>query len=245
LIDVSSAGVLTYLHQDRIGSIIATTNSTGAVTNKGAYGPYGESAAAIAGTSFGYIGQRYDNETGLYYFNRRYYSPVIGRFLQPDPVGIEVPESCGCGCSETCSLPSETSKNQYQYALSNPLNMGDSKGLYSTGLGQGGGVDVAIGIGVAVALAPFDVVFIIVAGTIIGVGIGIGISNAGKGSDHPSYSNHISMGPDDKCGNLHDKTLDDCFARTRPRCAAERQKCYDEANDALAECVRNDARAGK
>lgn len=40
-----------------------------------------------SGTSHGYTGQRYDSETGLYYYKMRYYSPKLGRFLQADPIG--------------------------------------------------------------------------------------------------------------------------------------------------------------
>ncbi|NJL71608.1 MAG: RHS repeat-associated core domain-containing protein, partial [Candidatus Competibacteraceae bacterium] len=39
------------------------------------------------GTTVGFTGQRYDSELGLYYFKHRYYSPKLGRFLQPDPIG--------------------------------------------------------------------------------------------------------------------------------------------------------------
>ena len=36
-----------------------------------------------------YTGREYDEETGLYYYRARYYSPSIGRFLQEDPAGEE------------------------------------------------------------------------------------------------------------------------------------------------------------
>ncbi len=36
---------------------------------------------------FIFTGQRFDTETGLYYYKRRYYSPVLGRFLSRDPIG--------------------------------------------------------------------------------------------------------------------------------------------------------------
>lgn len=86
LIQVSSAGVLTFLHADKMGSIVATSDSTGVVTNKNAYGPFGE-ITTLAGTTFGYTGQRYDSELGLSYYKRRMYSSKLGRFLQPDHVG--------------------------------------------------------------------------------------------------------------------------------------------------------------
>ena len=35
---------------------------------------------------FLFTGQRFDAETGLYYYKRRYYSPALGRFLSRDPL---------------------------------------------------------------------------------------------------------------------------------------------------------------
>jgi RHS repeat-associated protein len=86
VVEVTSAGIKSYFHRDRQGSIIAKTDDTGAVTQRNEYGPFGESAA-LSGISFGYTGQRYDAESGLYFYKTRYYSPVIGRFLQPDTIG--------------------------------------------------------------------------------------------------------------------------------------------------------------
>jgi RHS repeat-associated protein len=122
LIQVSSGGTLTFLHADTVGSIVATSNDSGAVTNKNLFGPFGE-IATLSGTTFGFTGQRYDSELGLYYFKNRYYSSIIGRFLQPDPVGYTgedfnlytyafnsplkntdpMGEDCGCGCAGSTS----------------------------------------------------------------------------------------------------------------------------------------------
>ncbi|MBD9597791.1 hypothetical protein IB270_33750 [Ensifer sp. ENS05] len=35
-------------------------------------------------TQKGYIGERFDPETGLQYLNARYYDPKFGRFIPPD-----------------------------------------------------------------------------------------------------------------------------------------------------------------
>ncbi len=86
IIQVTSGGTVSFIHEDAQGSIVAISDNTGAVTNKYKYSPFGESAA-LSGTIFGYTGQRYDAETGLYYYKARYYSPSIGRFLQVDPIG--------------------------------------------------------------------------------------------------------------------------------------------------------------
>ncbi len=112
LIQVSSGSILTYLHADRLGSLIAISNSTGTVTSKSTYSAYGENAPV--GTTFGFAGQRYDAETGLYYYKYRYYAPIIGRFLQPDPIGYR------------------SNLNLYGYVKNDPLNSGDPLGLYLT-----------------------------------------------------------------------------------------------------------------
>ncbi len=128
LIAVSSLGTLMFLHADKSGSVIATTNSSGAVTNKNSYSPFGE-AVSTGGTTFGFTGQRYDPETGLFYYKARYYSPTIGRFLQPDPIGyVRVP--CTCRCDEIdCDGTGALQLNLYPYVGNDPLNWIDSSGL--------------------------------------------------------------------------------------------------------------------
>ncbi len=110
LMSLDGSGNITCLHHDRLGSIIATTDDTGDLINSYAYLPWGE-GGALTGTTFGYTGQRYDAETGLYYFKNRHYSPALGRFLQPDPVLYA------------------DSLNAYEYARSNPLSLTDPYGL--------------------------------------------------------------------------------------------------------------------
>ncbi|MGH7484017.1 MAG: RHS repeat-associated core domain-containing protein, partial [bacterium] len=107
LIAITSGGTITYLHSDRQGSIIAETNTSGAVTGPFKYSAFGESASVPA-SGFGFTGQRYDSETGLYYWKARYMSPALGRFLQPDPI---------------------RSNNDYPYVDNDPLNTLDSTGL--------------------------------------------------------------------------------------------------------------------
>lgn len=89
LVQVTSAGTLTFFHQDKQKSVIAITSNAGAVNSKFVYSPFGESSSLI-GTTFGYTGQRYDSESGLYYYKARYYSPNIGRFLQPDQLDMSM-----------------------------------------------------------------------------------------------------------------------------------------------------------
>ncbi len=110
LVKIASGGTKTYMHHDRMGNVIAIANSSGAVINRYKYSPWGESPS-MSGTTFGFQGQRYDSETGLYYMKARYYDPKAGRFLQPDPIGY------GDGL------------NIYLFGYNNPLNNTDPYGL--------------------------------------------------------------------------------------------------------------------
>ena len=58
---------------------------------------------------FMFQGQRYDEESGLYYMKNRYYDPETGRFITRDPAASDV--------------------NLYQFVNSNPINFVDPLGL--------------------------------------------------------------------------------------------------------------------
>ena len=104
----------TYFHHDRLGSIIATSNDSGVVQTRNVYSPFGETSS-LSGTPFGFTGQRYDGEMGLYYYRARIYSPAIGRFLQPDPLGFDAGDL-----------------NLYGYVGNNPISFVDPLGLDGT-----------------------------------------------------------------------------------------------------------------
>ncbi len=118
LLEIDDSNDVTYLHHDRIGSIIATTNDTGSVIDTYAYSPWGE-CGDMSGTTFGFQGQRFDHETGLYFMKARHYDPKIGRFLQPDPIGY------GDGL------------NMYQFGYNNPNSFSDPLGLGGADGSQG------------------------------------------------------------------------------------------------------------
>jgi RHS repeat-associated protein len=61
-----------------------------------------------------YVGQYYDQETGLHYNYHRYYDPSLGRYLRPDPVGLK------------------GDINLFVYANQNPINLIDPMGLKPT-----------------------------------------------------------------------------------------------------------------
>jgi len=99
-----------WLIADERGSIIAHTNSTGVANQINTYDEYGLPGSNNEGR-FGYTGQVWLEETGLYHYKARAYSPTLGRFLQTDPIG----QSGGL--------------NIYAYVGGDPVNFTDPLGL--------------------------------------------------------------------------------------------------------------------
>ncbi|MAG35309.1 MAG: RHS repeat-associated core domain-containing protein, partial [Dehalococcoidia bacterium] len=84
-----------YLHQDHLGTTSLQTTQSGAFAGASFHAPFGDTwhiqgsalGAGQSATDHRYSGQR-SLEAGLgnlYHYQARWYSPVLGRFLSPDP----------------------------------------------------------------------------------------------------------------------------------------------------------------
>ncbi|MFC4259027.1 RHS repeat domain-containing protein [Marinobacter lacisalsi] len=82
---VSAAEVVTYYHNDYLGSPIAATDDTGAVVWQQAYDPWGFKLTQNTDER-GYTGNWLDEATGLADHKARWYTSSIGRFTAIDPV---------------------------------------------------------------------------------------------------------------------------------------------------------------
>ncbi|MFC4259036.1 RHS repeat domain-containing protein [Marinobacter lacisalsi] len=80
---LSAAEVVTYYHNDQLGSPIATTDDTGAVVWQQVYDPWGEPITTTANNR-AFTGKWRDLETGLNDYSARWQSSSIGRFTQID-----------------------------------------------------------------------------------------------------------------------------------------------------------------
>jgi RHS repeat-associated protein len=80
-----------YLVTDRQGTVIGYSDSTGTVSSPGAIYAYDAYGAPVSwgGSRFRYTGQIELPELALYHYKARVYDPVMGHFLQNDPIGYK------------------------------------------------------------------------------------------------------------------------------------------------------------
>ncbi|WP_333907530.1 RHS repeat-associated core domain-containing protein, partial [Delftia acidovorans] len=106
-----------HYHCDHLGTPMALTDQTGQVTWAAKLDPWGnvlqEYNPQGMHQAIRLPGQHHDRETGLYYNRHRYYDPVVGSYINQDPIGLM------------------GGVNVYAYAAS-PMIKIDPLGLWST-----------------------------------------------------------------------------------------------------------------
>jgi RHS repeat-associated protein len=117
-VSMTRGGKTYYYQLNGHGDVVALTDSTGAKVATYEYGPYGDLVKKTGSVEnpYLYAGYRYDEETGFYYLQSRYYDPEIGRFLTRDTFDGD----------ENVPL----SQNRYAYVHNNPALFIDKDGNY-------------------------------------------------------------------------------------------------------------------
>jgi RHS repeat-associated protein len=114
-----------YYHPDALGSVATITTNNGLKAESYTYDAYGtptiySGAGTIITSSLMtnrllFTSRDYNATTTLYHYRYRYYSPTVGRFLQPDPIHLAGGDL-----------------NLYRYVYNNPVNASDPFGLADT-----------------------------------------------------------------------------------------------------------------
>ncbi|WP_176013899.1 RHS repeat-associated core domain-containing protein [Victivallis sp. Marseille-Q1083] len=106
-----------FYHIDAQKNITDLTNSAGEVVAHYEYSPFGQlvkSSGSYANTNvLTWSSEYYDQENNLIYYNYRYYSPLLGRWISKDLIDID------------------KFRNLYSFVNNNPINYTDSLGLMS------------------------------------------------------------------------------------------------------------------
>ena len=108
---------VTYYYTDNVGTVLATTDSTGATLSSTDYRPFGVTALGAPSNSPGFGGHVNDQDTSLIYMQQRYYDPDVGRFISTDKIAP--------GPGRIASF------NRFDYANNNPITFFDDNGEYA------------------------------------------------------------------------------------------------------------------
>ncbi len=107
---IDDGTALSYYHADSLGSIVKTTNATGAVSFTRRTDVWGNPQVGGATAGYAFTGREWEPETALYYYRARFYDPEIGRFISEDPLRFRGGE------------------NFYLYVDDDPANFADPSG---------------------------------------------------------------------------------------------------------------------
>ncbi|MGJ3700011.1 RHS repeat-associated core domain-containing protein [Variovorax sp. AFSI2.2] len=106
-----------HFHCDHMGTPQALTNEAGQLVWMARYDPWGNLQQEYnphgIEQPIRLPGQHHDAETGLHYNRHRYYDPVIGSYINQDPIGLK------------------GGINGFAYARQDPLQVSDPLGLYA------------------------------------------------------------------------------------------------------------------
>jgi RHS repeat-associated protein len=188
LTDSTGTTTTRYLLSDELGSVRTAILPDGTLDGPRDYTAFGEPRGANTGLAqnpYGFTGHEEDTELGIVNMRGRLYDPVLGQFLQADPI---------------ISEPSSQGLNRYAYVNNSPLNATDPTGFARSancpggfswcGLGGLPSFGTAPPAGTIIDIAVYSVAAVVVGAAAYGVGTLVvgslgpgGNPGAGRASD--------------------------------------------------------------
>jgi RHS repeat-associated protein len=108
----TASGMTQFRLTDILGSAIALTSAIGDVEGETTYEPFGATMSQGVSSTYSQFTARDNDETSLYYYRARYYSPELQRFISEDPIRFN------------------GGVNFFSYVNNDPVNYTDPKGLF-------------------------------------------------------------------------------------------------------------------
>jgi len=123
------------IHNDHLGTPQKLTDSTGAVVWSADYKSFGEATITVSTitNNLRFPGQYYDVETGLNYNYFRDYNPVIGRYIEADPLNrgmLQIIFRDKVAAIVNYFNISPNRQHLFSYVGNNPIKRQDSFGLF-------------------------------------------------------------------------------------------------------------------
>ncbi len=181
-----------YFNRNLLGDVIGIYDTSGTLVAKYIYDAWGNCTISGETTNnalahanpIRYRGYYYDDDTGLYYLNARYYSPKWRRFISPDDTTYLDPENVN-------------GLNLYCYCNNDPVNYADPSGHLAFWI-VAAIIGAAVGAGVTAAVdyipdQGFDLhwgwyVGAGLLGAAVGAGIGMAVSYSATGTLSASFT---------------------------------------------------------
>ncbi|AHB13822.1 RHS repeat-associated core domain-containing protein [Dehalococcoides mccartyi] len=183
---------LSYTRQDSLNSTSLVTSNNGTSLGSAKYYPYGVTRSGSVPVDEKFTGQKLD-DTGLYYYNARYYDPTIGRFISADTL-VQAISGQDVFCTDlvvnVSSIISITMRglqefnneqiicmdpqclNRYSYCGNNPLKYIDPSGHWNWG-------KFLVGVFVAAITITVATIIIVAAAPVIAAEVSVVIGVAG------------------------------------------------------------------
>jgi RHS repeat-associated protein len=118
-IDIGGPPTQLWMHKDRLGSVVALSDATGALVAEDGFDAWGlrrnPNASPVVWDNKGFTGQEMLDQLTLVHLNGRVYDPFVARFISADPHVTDPAHG--------------QNYNRYSYVLNNPSNLTDPSGF--------------------------------------------------------------------------------------------------------------------